>query len=361
MGRVNNTDEILTFYYDETNNIRKLRIDGGKLNVPERNVFVLGGVVHEGTPRPIDLTLLRKAMWIQPTAKEIKLKHVAPGAFPNLLRSPKLTTFLRWILDNNLLIHYQAMDPFFWSVVDIVDSVLSKIDDPMLIAGHTVLKSDLTEILRADFDTTIEIFNRYSYPDLSPTDREPFLRELLAVVQRSTVRLPESHALILKQTLRRGLQMDDLVFIENNAPHQLIEEFSNFYITRIALFNRANHILDAEPTVREQVSAMNPTRSGAPAVNFRFVDSKAESGIQLADVVVGLLGKTHSYLTQSHLDDVANTRNGLTGISLQNIELLRDCIDRANNANRAYLNHITSQHHYPKLDCLLRFADGAFV
>ncbi len=355
------TDASATLYYDETNNIRKLHIEQGGLNVAELNVFVLGGIVHSGHPRLIDLSPLREAMWIQKTASEIKLKHVAPGVFPDILRSTKLTTLLRWISDNDLLIHYQALDPFFWSVVDIVDSLLHKIGDTMLIHGHGVLKSDLTEILRAEFDATIDLFHRHSYPSLLPEGRDPFLRELITMVHRSRVRLREPHAAILERLLRKGLEVDGLDFIEDNVPLRLIGEFSTFYVSRIALFNNADHILDMEDTIRERIQAMTLTRGGVPATNFRFVDSKSEPGVQLSDVVVGLLGKMHSYFTRAQLDEVAEVRAGLAGVSLENAERLRDCIARSHDANAAYLNHIMSGHHHLKLDCFLRFSDGAFV
>jgi hypothetical protein len=71
--------------------------------------------------------------------------------------------------------------------------------------------------------------------------------------------------------------------------------------------------------------------------------------------------KLHSYFTQTRLQDVASLRADLTGVSLANAELLRDCIARSHDANTAFLNHVMSAHDLPKLDCFLRFADGAFV
>ncbi len=117
-------DGVYTFYHDETNNIRKLHVEAGRLNVAELKVFVLGGVVHEGAPRPIDIQSLRDAMRIQKSAHEIKLEHVARGNFLDVLCSTKLTTFLRWIADSGLLIHYHDLDPLYWSSADIIDSIV---------------------------------------------------------------------------------------------------------------------------------------------------------------------------------------------------------------------------------------------
>ncbi|MEZ2142260.1 hypothetical protein AAE026_08130 [Bradyrhizobium sp. DN5] len=113
-----------TFYHDETNNIRKLYIDVGGLNVAELKVFVLGGIVHQGEPRPLEIQSLREAIRIQKSAPEIKLAHVAKGGFLDVLRSRQLTTFLRWVSENGLMIHYHQLDPFYWSVADLIDSIV---------------------------------------------------------------------------------------------------------------------------------------------------------------------------------------------------------------------------------------------
>lgn len=43
MHGLSGADLHYTFYHDETNNIKKLRLKGGKFNVTNPSVFVLGG------------------------------------------------------------------------------------------------------------------------------------------------------------------------------------------------------------------------------------------------------------------------------------------------------------------------------
>jgi hypothetical protein len=102
-------------------------------------------------------------------------------------------------------------------------------------------------------------------------------------------------------------------------------------------------------------------KGNAPATHFQFVDSKVDPGVQLADIVVGLLGKMHSYFTKTPPDEVAKARAGLTGTALENTELLKDCISRSHGENIAFLNHVASQYDIQKLDIFLRFPDGAFA
>ena len=357
--RLTKADESYTFYHDETNNIRKLHIGAHGLNVAELKVFVLGGVLHEGTPRPIDLGPLRAAMRIQKNAQEIKLEHVAKGAFLDLLRSAKLTTFLRWITESGLMIHYHDLDPLYWSVVDIIDSIL--LGSPDLLRYHALLKSDLAAELRSDLPATIGLFHHYGYPGLAPENRRPFLNELIDLLEHNSAVLPEFNASMLKGVLQMGRGLDSLEFIEGYPPNLLIDDFSAFYLGRIAIFKDSSHVLDMEELIQAHFLKTPLTSGGESATHYRFADSKAEPGIQLADIAVGVLGKMHSYFTETPSDEVAADRANLTGTSLQNAELLRDLISASHQANVAFLHHVSSLHDLDKLDLFLRFHDGRYA
>jgi hypothetical protein len=353
-------DESYTFYHDETNNIKKLRLDARGLNVAEPAIFVLGGVVHSGAPRPLDIQPLRDAMRIQQSADEIKLKHVAKGEFLDLLKSDKLTTFLQWIFKSGLIVHYHALDPLYWSLIDIVDSILYRLGEPRLMEVHAALKADLEALLRANLPVTTSIFFRYNYPDLAPENRKPFLDELLGMLERSDDVLPEFNATMLKGILQAGRNLPSLDFIEGFTSHLLIESFGAFYLTRIAVFKYSSHILDMEDSIRDELEAMKPSSTGVPVTHYRFADSKSEPGIQTSDIVVGLIGKMHSYFAQTPRNDIADTRASLSGTCLKNAELLRDLIDASHEANVAFLNHVSSIGNIDKMNLFLRNSGSAY-
>lgn len=353
-------DEAYTFYHDETNNIKKLRLDAQGLNVAELGTFVLGGVVHDGAPRPLDIQPLRNAMRIQQSADEIKLKHVAKGDFLDLLKSDKLTTFLQSVSDSGLTIHYHALDPLYWSLVDIMDSILYRLGEPRLIEVRAALKADLTTLLRANLPATTSIFHRYNYPDLPPANRKPFLDELLGLLEQSEEVLPEFNAMMLKGMLQAGRNLPSLDFIEGLTPHLLIDSFAVFYLTRIAVFKYSNHILDMEDSIRDEIEAMKPSSNGEAVTNYRFADSKSEPGIQISDIVIGLIGKMHSYFAQTKRDDVLQARASLSGVSLKNTELLRDLIDASHEANIAFLNHVCSISDIDKMNLFLRNSGSVY-
>lgn len=347
-------DETYTFYYDETNNIKKLRLNAQGLNVSEPAIFVLGGIVHSGTPRAMDIQPLRDAMCIQASADEIKLKHVAKGEFLDLLKSGKLTTFLKWISDSGLVIHYHALDPLYWSFVDIIDSILYGLGDPRFMALHAEIKADLATLLRSDLPNTAALFFRYKYPDLAPESRKAFLNELLGMLERSEDALPEFNAMMLKGMLQAGRSLPSLDFIEGFTPQILIDRFGVFYLTRIAIFKYSSHILDMEDSIRDEMLVMQPSSKGVPATHYRFADSKSEAGIQVSDIIVGLIGKMHSYFAQTSRNEVAGARAALSGTSLKNAELLRDLVDTSHDANIAFLNHVSSVRDIDKMNLFLR-------
>lgn len=352
-------DAVYTFYHDETNNDRKIHIREHGLNVPALKTFVLGGVVHEGAPRPLDLVSLRKDMRIQPSAEELKLKYVAKGDFLDILKSKKLTTFLQWISDNDLMVHYHALDPLYWSVVDVIGSILLELGNPMLDQHHAFMESDLVEIVRYELPFVVDLFRRYDYPDLAPQNREPFLREMIDLVDRNAgIHHETFNAMMLKGVLQAGRNLGELVFIEGFSAGKLIEEFSLFYRNRIAVFKNAEHIMDMELEIRDAFEEVPLCRNGERFSNFRFADSKSEAGIQLSDVIVGVLGKMHTYLSQTSIQDVDDDRAALSDTALKNTELLRDLIDASHAANQAFLHRVASLHDIDKLDRFLRFADG---
>lgn len=84
-------DAQYTFYYDETNNIKKLHLNKGNFNVAFSSNFVLGGLAYMGA-KP-DVSDIFEGLNLQANTNEVKLKHLAFGDFMDCLTSRKLTLF----------------------------------------------------------------------------------------------------------------------------------------------------------------------------------------------------------------------------------------------------------------------------
>ena len=95
-------DNEYTFFYDETNNSRLFRITETDFNVSKDEDFVLGGFVYDGN-KAFDMEKLLQSLRLQPTMKEVKRNHIAPGnTLLESVNSKKLQTLLEWIIENKI-------------------------------------------------------------------------------------------------------------------------------------------------------------------------------------------------------------------------------------------------------------------
>lgn len=336
-------DALFTFYYDETNNIRKLMLTPEGMNIRRPNSFVLGGIFHSGSPRLIDLNSLRDALMLQPTVTELKLRHLGQGGFLDLLGSKRLETFLRWTSDEGFLIHYQVTDLLYWSIVDIVDSILTEADAPPLLMAHMTLKNSLYELLRNDVDATAEFLGRYSYPAVGRARRVAFINELLELVEASEGELPHFDFYMLKGLLQIARELKRLPYLEDEEPNVLVKAFGDFFLNRLCLFNMAQHILDDEKQIETYLSGLDLTDCGVPLRRFRFANSKSEPGIQISDPVAGLLGKLFSYVNQTSLEQITLDLERLSERQRSTLSLLARLLDRSTDASPAMTQYIISE------------------
>ena len=114
-----------------------------------------------------------------------------------------------------------------------------------------------------------------------------------------------------------------------------------------------------EDSIRDDLDSMTLISQGQPVKNFRFADSRSEPGIQVSDIVVGLIGKMYSYFAGTTHDEVSAARASLIGTSLMNAELMRDLIDASHEANIALLHHVTSRNEIDKMNVFLRLRGSA--
>lgn len=317
-----------TFYYDETNNIRRLSVAAEGFNVGVPRVFVLGGIVHSGLPRDLDFAGLRSALRLQPNVLEMKFEQIAHGDFLTVLGSRKLTTFLEWVEAHDLDLHYLALDPLYWATVDIIDSIIDQ-DAVQLAMVAPILKNDLYRLLRSDIQATADFFHRSGFPNLSPAQRPLFMQELLDLMQFRSGSLPPFNQNMLKGVLQMGSRAPDLPYLSGNETHVLIDEFSTFFAHRICLFKNSEHIFDDEHVVRAAFGKRRFVDGGRELNSFRFARSQDEEGIQLSDAMVGLLGSLFSWLNSNSLDVIGEALRDLNPSQDENRRRINRLMDRS--------------------------------
>jgi len=346
-------DREYVMYYDETNNIRLLRVRTDGLNSPNPKCFAVGGIAHHGQIQQLDLALLRSELRIQKTATEIKLKHIAKGDFLKLLESSELEVFLRWLTKQGHFIHYSVLDPLYWSIVDVVDSILGEHDEEAIFSLHRSLKNSLYTILRDDYEGTVDIFRRYTYPDVGREKRAAFVAELRKLLELRSDLLAHYDHEMLKGVLKIAENLPKLPFLEDEAPNILINSFGPFFVERICLFKNARHIFDVEDVIQEHLSGKEFRDGEDKLLNFRFGVSHDETGIQLSDVVIGLIGKMFSYICANDAREIDSARKNLSPQQERSLFLLTNLIDRSINENKAFALQVLSDRDIRKAESFL--------
>ncbi len=335
-------DHAYVMYYDETNNIRRLYVRPDGLNAPEPQCFVVGGVAHPPPVRSLSLDELRGTLRIQKSAAELKLKHIAKGDLLELVDNARMETFLAWIKDRGLFIHYSVLDPLYWSIVDVVDSILWEHDEQVLFVHHMRLKNDLYAVLRHDYGQTVALFQRYSYPNVGRERRPAFIEDLLDLIQEREALLPPFNLKMLKGVVEIAKALDSLPFLEDVEPNVLIDGFGPFFVERLCLLKNASHILDVEEVIREHLAGLEFRDGDDVLTHYRFAVSHDEPGIQISDVLVGLIGKFFSFVCKTSHDEILRTRKELTAQQNRTLRLLGELCGRSISENPVFAHYVLS-------------------
>jgi len=332
----------IDLYFDETQNIRRLWLKDGRLNVSAPGCFVLGGI---GTPLSgyeFPVEDLRRKLGVQSNAPELKFLHVAKGDALTCLRSRRLRTLLGWLLESNFTVQYTVLDPLYWSMVDIIDSVVMELGDHQLYPFIFDLKAGLYTALRQDPAVWPNLMAEYDYPNVGRDRRKTFLEQVIGCVQDAEALLPRGLAELLKVVLTRGQALPALPFLEDEVPYVLISNLAQYWTHAIALFPKARLIFDQEPKIMEIFKEDPPTQKGQAVENFRFVNSKIEFGVQVSDCVVSILSRLFTFTRDHSLTDLAHARAKLDSPQSETLELLRLILDRSANQHPSYAHQVIS-------------------
>ncbi|MFM0307731.1 DUF3800 domain-containing protein [Paraburkholderia sp. RL17-383-BIF-A] len=334
-------DERFTFYYDETNNIRKFYLTDDGTNVAEHRNFVLGGiVVKEGCPLP-DIAPLRAELRMQDSAPEIKFAHVAKGDFEQVLASKKLRTVLSWIVEHGILIHYSSVNIIYWAIVDIVDAILAEDGFRSYHPHQQPLKNELYRLTNLGKPEFLALLRRHRYPHIQPGRTADFIADVNAFLHALSPEDDNLPALMLKGLIEKSATLPEITSLVDNEENVLIDGFHTFYTRPIMLFKNAVHIFDREIQIEKSLSDTT-FKDGDRDVSFRFADSKSEPGIQIADVITGFLGKYQSFVEDHSLPELMRRKSAWSEMQAENFGLLRQLIDLSDDASNAFIYRSTA-------------------
>ncbi len=338
---IHGADERFAFYYDETNNIRKFLLTDGGTNVNEHKNFILGGIaLREGKTLP-EIASLREVLGMQDNAPEIKFKHVASGDFEAALSSRKMARFLAWLTEQQLAIHYSSINIVYWSIVDIVDSILASERFAPFSNGQEETKNELYRIACMEKRAFLALMKHHGYPNIRRGKVADFMADIEVFLNLHNPRASNLPTHMLKELVRKAKVLTELPFLVDDDADILIGSFSSFFTMPILLFKNAAHVFDREIQVEKSLNADGFKRR-AQGIDYRFSDSKADPGIQLADVIVGLIGRYQDFVEEHRLPELLARQKAWSATQTESFNLLRGLIDYSDGVSNALIHRITA-------------------
>ncbi|MBY7101159.1 DUF3800 domain-containing protein [Bacillus sp. 6YEL31] len=341
------------FYYDETNNCRKLKIKNAKLNTHKDKDFVLGGVVLEkNNIKNIEGSFesLKKKLKLQSALKEVKFKNICGGGsdFLKCIHSRKIHDFIDWLLENDIYIHFSMLDHLYYSIVDIIDSLEVNFE-----LGN-YLKTSLYQLVYKNTDNFMGIFDKYNYPNVGANLSPSFYNEMINCIESTKVLdnidLQRKEDLIEMFKYGRGKVP---IFLINNEDKVLIKEYYIMYARPIFMFKNALHFFDEEFDVQNEIKKTGIKLDQEEMTNYEFIKSDNSIFIQLSDITVGILGKLFEFIKPIPIDKIENVYTSFDEHHQKGFNLLKTLLHKSYQKNAAFRNMSWNQELQYKFDKIM--------
>lgn len=332
-------DEEYTFFYDETNNIRKFWIKDVGFNVQPRN-FVLGGIVHKKSKPLTGIDQLVESLHIQKSAKEIKFNQLATGSYLGVLNSKKIRTLLEWLIDKEAFIHYTNLNILYWSLVDIVDSLWLEPELHQYMPYVMHIKSELFNLANADLDRLAPILKKYRFPNVQRNESAAFMMEFSDLLDSVSKKPQSDISKLVIYMLKKATNLPELPFIVDNQDDVLIEGFDDLFLRQLYVYPKSSHTFDNETEVQEALGNTQVEHRGR-FVEYSFIDSKNCIEIQLSDGICGFLASHFNFLEDHSFVELIKIKKSLNTAQRQTISLLGKLINTSIAQSNGFMHSIS--------------------
>jgi hypothetical protein len=369
------------FYYDESNNIRKLILKDNSYNIdsdPSQKSsknFILAGLVHKGN-KCIDVKRedLLKKLHIPLSINEIKFKSIAKGDFFDVLKSKKLKSFLEYINDKELYIHYFNLNMEYWSFIDIIDDIFlyvsknpnSELEFIFRNSNSTpeelnfLYKNYLHTLIKIDRKKFIESVVKFNYPNINKNTSNEFLSSLNNIIidniknnkSISTLEIEELENLSF--LFSRSIGIDDFFLVYSGEKDTILDGLYHFYFDKVKKFYNSTHVFDNEHNVSDKMKIFVKTS------NYSFVDSKNEFLVQLSDIISGVLYRYFTFIERKCFLD--GYEYNFNEIQTNNLKLIKSLIVKSDEECADFFLSVTSlKERYFHLDFLMNERFPKFI
>lgn len=325
---VKKMDSHYSMYFDESGNTRCFWIKDGKYNVDPFTHFVLGGIVAD---KVVDLEYAKKRIGCNVTVQEIKSRNVYKGDFVTCLRSTMLKNFLDLIIEQKWMVHFGAVELFYYAIVDIVDSIMD------VDVENYQIKNELYRILRHNISMTLQMMVEYEYPNIRENKKKDFLNSCAKVLDNyiADTGLANEFTYKLRLDFLLAQEMPELTFIQDEDSGSLLHNFFQFYLRPIYMFKNSQIIMDEELSIQEKLKPYCLSLDGEHIRNYQFVNSRDNVMVQLSDVTMGIIARYLRFVNVN-IDKIDNVISKFDANQLASLYLLNSILDISASENPAF-------------------------
>lgn len=357
-----------SLYYDESNNIRKLLLDGDEYNIdndPNQEsspIFVLAGIAFNEESEGIDFSELKKQLYLQQAVTELKLaqmvkiraKYTPIEAFKYALGSKKFESLFQCLLTKKILIHYEMINTVYWSFLDIIEDLVLCTNDPQDYANQFIYKDCLYRLIKIDKENFLSLMSQFNYPNIEKHESLKFLERLSDLVMRNIalrfskgesdldVEMLNHLGLLIYKCIKLFKDKVNFELVFGSEKDILIEDFSIFYMNRLKMFPNSSHILDNEFEVEKKLNHVKNFDSELNGLSFSFVESKEEDNylVQISDVVSGFIRLYFDFLEYASIEEATSFTSELNPLQKETLLLFKRLIDQSVNEDHILLHRV---------------------
>lgn len=344
-----NPNEELHFYYDESNNCRKFSLNSEKENFNHDYTadFVLAGIATKNEFR-IPFEELKTKFYLQNNVTELKSKSLFRGKdFLQCMDTKYANAYLKLFSDYDLFLHYSHVNNFFYTIVEILDSIASPQEMEDFGFDYFKMKSTFYTMLEPNIENVIQTMITYSYPNIKTSDIEAFCNGILNCIKSRYKQTPEEK--FISGMLKRASKSNEMIFIQNNEDYVMQENYAIFYVDPILKFKKSTHHFDEELSIQEEV-ANTVSKYAKDLHNYEFVNSKTNTLIQLSDLTAGLVAKLISLMNTTPPSKMHSIIADLSNTQVENCLIFNKQRIKSNNHNPGLLHSTTAIGLWEKID-----------
>lgn len=317
-GNKKEADRKLFFYYDETDNCRKMRININSetgFNNSISSIFILGGIVSDKIVSTEKANELFGQLKINGKPAEIKYKTIfgRRSDFKNIMKSENLHIILKWLKENDLYVHFTEYS--------VIDNICNQIMESLSCSKEiNQLEKDILKclIIKESFGFA-KLLDELEYPQIQNYGlfwiklKKLFNIDELTKKEHS-INSVEGLTLLIQQESLKSLQRKIELAYESKTrlassyiPKEkglILDNFGIVYQKPLIIFKNSMHYFDNETDIDKYLKDTPMFINGKFIKNYQFVNIKQPGElivnenkvVYICDWIVRILQNTIQFL-----------------------------------------------------------------